>query len=185
MSIVLNGTTGITTPALDSAAQFSSADMPAGNVLQVVQTVKGDTYSLNTSTFTTIPNFSVSLTPISTTSKILVMVEVSFSGEQNSYIAFKLQRNGSDILVPTETGTGVECSGGKVINSSGNMQYSTHKEVFSKLDQPSTTSQTTYSVQISPMRTSTKLAWINRSEQLGDDNQFRTVSTITAMEIAG
>lgn len=36
MSIILNGTTGITTPALDSVAQFSSADMPAGSVLQVV-----------------------------------------------------------------------------------------------------------------------------------------------------
>jgi hypothetical protein len=36
MTITLNGTTGITTPALDSVAQFSSADMPAGSVLQVV-----------------------------------------------------------------------------------------------------------------------------------------------------
>lgn len=156
-----------------------------GNVLQVVQTVKSDTYSLNTTSFTTIPGFSVAITPTRTTSKILVTVEVSFSGTQNAYIAFKLQRNGSDILLPTETGTGIECSGGKTINSSGNMQYSVHKEVFSKLDQPNTTSQTTYSVQISPMRTASFLAWVNRSEQIGDDNQFRTVSTITAMEIAG
>jgi hypothetical protein len=36
MAITLNGTTGITTPALDSVAPFSSADMPAGSVLQVV-----------------------------------------------------------------------------------------------------------------------------------------------------
>ena len=169
---------------LTSAGVPASA-MPAGSVLQVVQTVKGDTYSQTSTTFTTIPGLSASITPSSATSQILVTVEVAYSGVPNAYIAFKLQRNGSDILVPTETGTGIECSGGGVINSSGNEQYSIHKEVFSKLDSPNTTSATTYSVQLSPMRTSSQLAWINRSEQLGDDNQFRTVSTITLMEIAG
>ena len=48
MSIELNGTTGITTPALDSVAPFSSADMPAGSVLQVVSAVSnGNTFSFS------------------------------------------------------------------------------------------------------------------------------------------
>jgi hypothetical protein len=169
-----------------TAGTLPPARLPAGSVLQVVQTIKGNTYSQSATAFATIPDFSVTLTPISSTSKILVTVQVSYSGIQNSYIAFQLQRNGSNILVPTETGTGIECSGGGNINTAGNSQFSTYKETFSRLDSPNTTSSVTYSVQVSPMRTSGDfLVWINRSEQAGDDNQFRTVSIITAMEIAG
>ena len=56
---------------------------------------------------------------------------------------------------------------------------------MSGLDSPNTTSATTYKVQISPKRTGTETATVNRSNNLGDDNQYRTASTITLMEIAG
>ena len=39
MTVIINGTTGITTPAIDSEARFASEDMPAGSVLQVVQSL--------------------------------------------------------------------------------------------------------------------------------------------------
>jgi hypothetical protein len=52
MTITLNGTTGITTPALDSVAKFSSADMPAGSVLQVVIAEDSTILALATSTYT-------------------------------------------------------------------------------------------------------------------------------------
>ena len=52
MTIILNGTTGITTPALDSVAPFSSADMPAGSVLQVKQITSASIVSTTNSSFT-------------------------------------------------------------------------------------------------------------------------------------
>ena len=64
------------------------------------------------------------------------------------------------------------------------MNYSVHKEAMSGFDSPSTTSATTYKVQISPMRTSSKTATVNRAHTRGDDNQLNTASTITLMEIA-
>ena len=156
-----------------------------GNVIQVVNAIKTDTQSITGSSFVDITGLSAAITPSSTSSKIFVSVDVSFSGEQNSYVAFQILRGSTEILKATETGTGLECAGGQVINSEGNEQYSVHKESMSGLDSPNTTSETTYKVQISPMRTSSKTAYVNRSHTLGDDNQYRSASTITLMEIAG
>ena len=63
-------------------------------------------------------------------------------------------------------------------------QYYLQQVSLNYLDSPSTTSATTYKVQISPMRTSTKIATVNRAYSRGDDNQLNTASTITLMEIA-
>lgn len=156
-----------------------------GHVLQVVSTTKTDTQSITGSSFVDISGLSATITPSSTSSKIFVSVDVSFSGDQNAYVAFQILRGSTEILKATETGTGIECAGGQVINNSGNEQFSVHKESMSGLDSPNTTSETTYKVQISPMRTSSKTAFVNRSYSLGDDNQFRSASTITLMEIAG
>jgi hypothetical protein len=83
MTITLNGTTGITTPALDSVAPFSSADMPAGSVLQVVNFQTGAVAS-GTTTIpfdNTIPQITegnefmtLAITPISATSTLLINV---------------------------------------------------------------------------------------------------------------
>ena len=155
-----------------------------GHVLQVLSTTKTDTQAITGSTFVDVSGLSLSITPSSTSSKIYISVGVSFSGESNAYVAFQILRGSTEILKSTQTGTGIECAGGRVIDNSGNEPYSIHKEFMSGLDSPNTTSATTYKVQISPMRTQSKTAYINRSYNLGDDNQFNSVSTITLMEIA-
>ena len=81
MAITLNGTTGITTPALDSVAPFSSADMPAGSVLQVQHAVLTTFYSniTNIPIDDSLPQITeggeiltLSITPKSATSKLLI-----------------------------------------------------------------------------------------------------------------
>ena len=74
MSITLNGTTGITTPALDSVAPFSSADMPAGSVLQVVTGSFGSEVSwTGTNIYLGV---QASFTPISVDSKIFAIASI-------------------------------------------------------------------------------------------------------------
>jgi len=162
-----------------------SVTMPTGSVLQVVSTTKTDTFVVTSNSFVDITGLTATITPSSASSKILVTVSVSFSGEQNAYVAFYVVRDSTAILQPTETGTGIECAGGYAINSQGNNQYSVHRELMTGLDSPNTTSAITYKVQVSPMRTSSKAVSINRSHIIGDDNQFRTTSTITVQEIQG
>ena len=73
MTITLNGTTGITTPALDSVAPFSSADMPAGSVLQVVN-ANTTTQISSSSNVLTDTGLTASITPLFSSSKVIVLI---------------------------------------------------------------------------------------------------------------
>ena len=97
MAITLNGTTGITTPALDSVAPFSSADMPAGSVLQVVQGTTTSATSTTSSTYQA-TGISASITPTSATSKILVIIQTTISGK-NSFSAGDIEDHTSHFKI--------------------------------------------------------------------------------------
>ena len=136
MSIVLDGTTGITTPALDSTAKFASADMPVGSVLQVVQ--GSTTTQLSSSTTTYVDStLTATITPTSATSKILVIVtQCYYKAGTNSGVKIKLFRDATDLGVLANnfgyTGTSI-----------GNVGAA----AFQTLDTPNTTSPVTYKTQ--------------------------------------
>jgi hypothetical protein len=155
-----------------------------GNVLQVVSTTKTSTQSIVGSSFVEISGFDVDITPVSTSSKILILVDVHYGSSNSSYPAFKLMRDSTHISVADTLATGEEASFGHAGNFSS-AEYRLFSSHHSFLDSPSTTSQVTYSVQGSPMRTSSQTLYINRAVTIGDDNQIMATSTITAMEIAG
>ena len=183
---VLETVSGSGTIALNNQLSgMTGASMASGSVIQVVSTTKTDTFVVTSNSFVDITGLTATITPSSASSKILVTVAVSFSGAANAYVAFYVVRDSTAILQPTETGTGIECAGGYAINNQGNNPYSVHKELMTGLDSPNTTSAITYKVQVSPMRTSSQPVSINRSHTIGDDNQFRTTSTITLQEIKG
>jgi hypothetical protein len=62
------------TQTLTNKTLGSGTVLPAGAVLQVVSAVKTDTFSMNSNTFTDITGYSVSITPTSASSKILVSI---------------------------------------------------------------------------------------------------------------
>jgi hypothetical protein len=99
MSIILNGTTGITTPALDSVAQFSSADMPAGSVLQVVNFQTGAVATGTTAIpiDDSIPQntegaefMTLAITPTNTSNKLLIQVVMQLSTNADANIGIAL-----------------------------------------------------------------------------------------------
>ena len=56
-------------------SRIGDAGLPAGSVLQVVQTVKTDTFATTSTSFVDITGVSVAITPSSTSSKILIQVQ--------------------------------------------------------------------------------------------------------------
>jgi hypothetical protein len=138
MTITLNGTTGITTPALDSVAQFSSADMPAGSVLQVVST------STVTSTPTTSTSFvttalNASIIPTSATSKIFIIIAggVLRTGSTNQgYLT--VYRGGTNL---GDVNRGLY----QVYSAGGSADFPISMSYY---DTPTTTLSTTYSVYV-------------------------------------
>lgn len=161
-----------------------TGDLPAGmggKVLQVLQAVKTDAFSTTSTSYVDLTNLSVTITPSSTSSKILISYNINggTAGDIcHGYLT--LVRNSTEIFKASTDGS--RRSATSVINTPTQGQYTYSAEY---LDSPSTTSATTYKVQI--LTSNGTAIYINRS---GRDNNAlaydgRTVSSITVMEIAG
>lgn len=146
----------------------------AFRVLQVVQTVKTDTFTTSSTSFVDVTGMSVSITPSSTSSLVLVLLDSRVGG-----IGFvKLQRGSTDIYVGDAAGSRVRSLGLFVPNANGEDPA---PAIF--VDNPATTSSTTYKLQ---MRTEASSAFLNRSSNDPDNTTSgsRTASSITVMEIS-
>jgi len=162
----------------------------SGGILQVVSTTKTDTYSssIATASFdsTVVTGLSASITPRSTSSKILVRVELYGTQSTSNYaiIQHRLERDGTAIGVGDAAGSRPQLSAktSVVVNDSN----STIPAPAVYLDSPSTTSTVTYNVRLYNHNSATATYYVNRSVT-DSDNRLggRPVSTITLMEIAG
>ena len=168
------------------AANFLTGTIPQGNVAnaslgavtslpaaittgKVLQVVYGSTTTekvVSSATFVD-SGLSASITPSATSSKILVICEISSVGKANSntYVELKLLRDTTDLITFTkESGA----DGGTGTNKVGNSGAS-------YLDSPNTTSSTTYKCQMNS----------GSASSYGQTGGSGGVSTMTLMEIAG
>lgn len=149
-----------------------------GKVLQVVSTTKTDTFTSTSTTFTDITGLSVSITPSSTSSKILVIYNVSGAQEQGQLAISRLMRNSTAINIGNSVGVRNQSTSDLISSAAATVGTTVSG---SYLDSPATTSATTYKFQGA---TTTGTFYINRSENDVDNfYRSRTVSTITVMEI--
>ena len=161
----------------------------AGNVLQVVQTVKTDTFSTTSvaSSPADVTGMSVSITPSSSSNKILVMVN-GMGGYGAYQVMFRLVRDSTPISIGDANGNRPRMSTAfcAYTANSSNEQY--HEAPFSicYLDSPATTSSTTYKLQMGTYNSSVSV-YLNRNAgwQNIADYDPTTASSITVMEIAG
>jgi len=147
-----------------------------GKVLQVVQATKNDVTSTTSGSYVDITGMSVSITPSSASNKVLVMFSVTVGNSaagRNDCV--RLVRNSTAIAVGT---------GAAIINTTSYFRQDSIAIMtpgsMTFLDSPATTSATTY-----------KLQWLSEGggvtlylNRRGNDTNYITFSTITAMEIA-
>jgi len=167
--------------AVDAKGRVTSmgtSAVSAGKVLQVLSTIKTDTASLDSSTFGDISGLSVSITPSSSSSKILVSAvihAVAVGVNTNPYL--RLLRGSTDIAQGDAAGSRVRVTS------------TTYTELFAPatiifLDSPSTTSSVTYKIQWASSANGYTIV-LNRSGSDTDSaDRARSISTITVMEVA-
>ena len=164
--------------AVLTAAQ-QNALRGAFRVLQVVSTAKTDTFTTASTSFTDVTGLSVSITPSSATSKILVLAQVNGLddfGVSNGWI--QLVRDSTNIDMGDAAGSRSRVSGQFSAPFAGAMVL----QSLSYLDSPAATTATTYKIQA---RTGSGTVYINRSKTDTDSASFpRGASTITVMEIS-
>jgi len=129
---------------------------------------------------------TASITPTSSSSKILVMIELALSAENAQGGAAKVTRGGTIISAALPTSyssrSPTSFSGSGYRGSVGNFTAIAWGVSMNYLDSPATTSSTTYGVVVSSLSTGT---YINRAGADADSSDSsRMVSSITLMEIA-
>jgi len=78
----------------------SGATLGAGTFLQAVQTIKTNAFSTTSTSFVDVTDFSVTITPRSTTSKILVLADVSVGHSRDDTNAvLRLLRDSTNIYL--------------------------------------------------------------------------------------
>ena len=177
-----NAAIELTVPGTGSATLLTSATS-TGKILQVVKTDTTSTTSIDT--FVDVSGMSVSITPSSTSSKILVTVDMRVSTFTNRNGAIRLVRGSTPIYIGDSAGSRVQVT--NAIRLTDDAKGEMHTESATFLDSPSTTSATTYKVQwCQTYGGSSDGFYLNRSQQDTDNNdRARAASSITVMEVAG
>jgi hypothetical protein len=156
----------------------------AGAVLQVVNAIKTDGFSasLLANQFASVTGLSASITPISSSSRILILASVIFSVQDSSY-----QSLGSVRIARGGTGIGVGSNG--FTSAIASVTSADNFSAFASIplvvfDAPNTTSPITYDVQVTQNITggATRVVQVNRNR--GGD-VAGGASSLIIMEIAG
>ena len=170
----------ITLPDVADGTLLTSQSTGLGKILQVVQTVKTDTFSYTgTTNNTDITGMSVNITPSSSSNKVLIFAMLHVS--QQNIPSIYLVRDSTLIGIGDASGSRPRATAR--LRSSGDTNTAGIGTIVF-LDSPNTTSQVTYKLQASLENAAHNL-YVNRSE--ADANSLvgtRTISTITVQEVA-
>jgi hypothetical protein len=156
----------------------SSGLTSSGHILQVVSVTKDTSFTTTSGSFVDITGLSVAITPSATSSKILVLMNVASSNTTSTGTAFtQLVRGTTAISIGASGETGEPTTG-----YTAQAGYDMGQVAVQYLDSPSTTSATTYKLQLRGNGSQT--AAINRTGEY-QSQQGNVASGITLMEVAG
>ena len=157
-----------------------------GHVVQAKTATKTDTQSTSSNSFTDITGLSVSITPSSTNSKILVLCTVCISSTFY-WCPVRVLRDSTQINAPDAAGSHRKLVNGVQTNTAAGA-YMLLTVPITVLDSPSSTSALTYKAQYALLSTSgSYTAWINKTNRDEDNSAGgydpRGSSSITVLEI--
>lgn len=153
MALELNGTTGVSlvqdgvvTAADLASGAITSGILPAGSVLQVVQGRSTTNTSINSTSYAD-TNLSASITPSSSSNKILIFATQENYHRVDNSIGFNAQYRILRDATVIETFTNMEYHRNGLGSFGNSLHRSRHPMYY--LDSPSTTSAITYKTQAS------------------------------------
>lgn len=183
----VGGLPDATVTAAELASGAARSNFGAGAVLQVVQTVKTNTFSTASGTGSpaTITGLSASITPTSVNSRIMILANFGqISGSSETTYGIFMFRNGTKINLGDAAGVraqgsiagGIASSGGTYRGNSGSIMF---------VDSPATTSSISYTFSMGSNGGATiYLNQDGRDSNVANDST-RTTATVILMEIAG
>ena len=166
------------TGTLATTAFVNTAVAAGGKVLQVVSVTKVDSFTTTSTTFTDITGLTASITPSSTSSKILVLGKIGVNIRDNDIGITRLLRQSTVIGGGTAVGSRASAHSSSFTRD----LYGTTDQTTLFLDSPNSVSSQTYKIQAA-----VEGGTLGINTTGGDGDSFwdsRTASTITLMEIS-
>ena len=163
----------------------SSGSVMSKPILQVVEATDVTDTSYTGTGPTALGSLNLSITPTSTSSKILLMATVNLSSDSTRYWTLQFYRDTTELGVSDQaTGSQTNAFIQPNVLQATDVKYQTLVTSMNYVDSPSSTSAITYSVKIERYASST--VWYNRPHTVADAGYSNfTRSTIQALEIAG
>jgi hypothetical protein len=161
----VSGSTVLTLPAV-SGTILTTTSPKAGNVIQVVQGTNSTETSTTSSSYVT-TNLTASITPTSSSSKILILVEMCVTHRN------KAGDTGGDFTIYRGVSTNLLTRGGDTQYDNGGLNNANYVGM-NYLDSPATTSSTTYTVYMKSSQSGTQMV----------AHHNNSTGTIILMEIA-
>tara|TARA_B100001989_G_scaffold119357_2_gene84124 strand:+ start:6591 stop:7172 length:582 start_codon:yes stop_codon:yes gene_type:complete len=166
-----NAAIELTVPGTGNATLLTSATS-TGKILQVVSANKTTVQSTSSTSYVDVTDMTASITPSSSSSKVLVMMTLTIQKSDYTFFA-RLLRNSTEIGTPSGNNSGIS-----VYNSNDQNQNEGRAVIF--LDSPNTTNATTYKLQ---MRSDGSSTIYFNAHSSGTTNDYITPSSITLMEV--
>lgn len=189
VSFTLPAADGTSGQVLTTNGSGSLSFANEGKILQAVSTTKTDVFSSSHSGHaeetSDVTGLTVSITPTSTNSKILITGFISLGTDSSveHIVAYRLYRGSTSISIGDSSGTLSRVTGSVNFGDGGNRAPGVAAINF--LDSPSTTSTVTYAIRLVNLYATTITLYVNRGgDTLDSPSRARTTSTITAMEVA-
>jgi hypothetical protein len=176
----------MTLPDTADGTILTTTNPKAGNIIQVVSTTKTDAFTTNAAAASpaAITGLSVSITPSSTSNKIFLTTHIGHTTTSNDNYAsfFYFYRGGS--VISGAIGDANSSNRRVAFYQRGSFKYHGTAASMIYLDSPSSTSALTYQIYAS-VEGSGGYTQVNRSGSTDTTNAMgRTISTLTAMEVA-
>ena len=179
------GTAGQVVKVNSGATALEFAADAGGKIGQVLQTTKTSVFSHtfgSSHSFTNITGLSQAITPVATSSKVLIMVGTNAFSDDSSQATIDTIRDTTQIFVGDASSSRLSATAMANLNA-GTADWSISNIFYTFLDSPNTTSSTTYQVRLGGFSNGTH--HINRSERdtQGGGYDNRLASSITLMEV--
>jgi hypothetical protein len=144
---------GTSIATTDASGNISFAGAGAGKILQVVRSAKTDNFNTTSTSFTDVTGMSVTITPTSTTSAILIVTAFTSAhyGSIDNLRGGYVITDSSDVAI---TGTENNQVGPTNLTGTGSREFWSQNNLFA-YDTPATTSATTYKLRAKTENAST------------------------------
>jgi len=172
----------ISLPVSADGTILTTTNPKAGNIIQVIQAVKTDTFSHLNEAFADITGLSVAITPTSSSSKILIRYGGCMGSNSNRVGHIRLMRDSTAIFIGDQGATSSQARASSTAVQANSYYQTAFGGEF--LHTPSTDQATTYKLQIAAGDQDYQVHIGRTHDNSNEFSRSKTPSFITVMEVA-